>query len=227
MLYRVALGIGMIVGVGLSGVGIAAAISSHTIGWVVVAFGLCAAVTCGSVLLNVWPYRGVAGDALSEDGGLILPLRPGYATRSTVAPLLLGVVILIGAVAYGSVFGIAVGLGAFALCCLYGWWLHRSRFRHLTVRIDPQGIGTADGRTRVAWRDIKLVDIVEGAFPGVAVAGPNTAPVALHMQATSWRPAQLQALVERATRSSAFRARLDDPQAVRMFITVETDARGR
>ncbi|TQL68963.1 hypothetical protein FB381_2864 [Nocardioides albertanoniae] len=218
MLYLLVLGFGMVAGVALAAVGVAAVVDSHMVGWIAVALGLSGALMSWTALQNMRPYRGDPGDAISAEGGLYLPLRPGYAKRAVITPVLLGGTVLVGTIAYRSMMSVTIGAIVFALGCLYAWWLHRSRFLHLTIRIDPQGVGTADGRTHIAWRDITLVDTVGGSFPGVAVAGPNTAPAALRMQASSWRPEQLKALIDKAVGSTGFRARLSDPTTVRPFI---------
>lgn len=205
---------GALAGAFLLVIGAGAAVTGHPVGWVACAVGAGAFGAAWVTFGNFRVYRGPAMRPISRDGGLELPLRPHWATRMTLVPVFVALMVGPPAIALGTIPVAVAGAIAVVALLFSAWWLHRSGMRYLIIRVDRDGFGTADGRRNVQWRDVMLCDSVDGRFPGVVIAPEDGPVMTFRTGSSSWSSDDIKTLVQRAAKSTTFRAKLNDPDAL-------------
>lgn len=210
--------LGALGGAVLSVVGAGAGISGHPVGWAALLFGLDFIAMVWITFRNFRPYRGQPATPVAVDGGLELPLRPGLASQVSILPLLLGLLVCAGTVFDGRMPTIVVGVICLAGGGLLSWQLRRNRLHYLVIRLDPDGIGTADGRRRATWRDVARCEVVDGLFPGIVIVEHSGRATGLRTGTSSWNAEAIRDVTVRAAKRTAFRARLTDPGALAEFL---------
>jgi len=217
LFIRSLLVVGVFAGLVLAGIGGAALVGSgewHL--WAVPVLGLSLSVVGVLVLIDLAPFRGAPGPAVAVDGGIRLPLRPGVVGRHVAVATLAGSWGLLGAVIADGAVAVSVG-SLWALACLAyaasSWHAGAARF---SITLDPEGatLPRGLGNPRVAWRDVREVEVSGGFQPVLALHldGGGVSGTALRPQA--WSADDLTALARKAARSTSFRSRLSDPAAV-------------
>jgi hypothetical protein len=194
---------------------------SRWLGWLGWAFG----VAGGVFFLQLFGYRLVRKPTAAAEGdetGIVLPLRPGHAPRQAATALLLGSLPVPLALVDGTRTMWAVSVATLSLGLVAAWWLSGPAARASRVHLDPEGVTVPRGLTstnRIAWRDVRSVDIVPGWQPALVLQSSREDDlVGFRLLPQGWPPEQLREALAHFARHGKDRAALTTPEGVEQFV---------